>query len=647
MDTDYKYEYDEYHQLIAIRDFFGREIVKYRYDLLGNITGVCDDTGWTWYAYDRMSRLAEARYPDGTTEKNTFDPEGNITSYTDRIGRTWRYRYKARQQMIKMIAPDGGAIKYDYTLADELCEVIDPNGNRTEYIHDLCDEVIAIRHNGFLVESYENDPEGRLLGKKDSRGNFLAAFTFDTGDEPVIRVIKRADKKVESQLRYDKHEQLLFAKDEFAEIERDYDPRGRIISERLNGHEVSHKYDEEGRLLQTIFEDDVEFRLSYDGDAVTVTDPNGNEHTWYSDGVLIVERWLASGIEESFEYDEDDRVVRHGLSGVKGTKAYLDKGRTIDLIARKQDREIGVRGVYFDRRYIYDAEGQLTRMQDGKDERFFEYDACGRLIKIGIRRSNSDDSRIKECFAYDLGGNLFPSENGLKARVQSGNQLVEWGDRQFAYDHEGHLASESRGQDRYAYTYDSIEQLVSVNLPDGRVAVYEYDALRRRVSKLVGDEKTIFGWDGDRLSWEIGTDGIRRYYFYAGSDEYSPVMFCDVRVLPGGERRFETYFVHYDQSNRPLLITDYEAKIVWSADISAYGKTSVDQNSAITYNLRAPGQYYDFETGFHYNHHRYYDAEIGRYTQPDLIGLAGGLNLYSYGDGNPLVTCDILGLAST
>ncbi|MCX8753111.1 RHS repeat-associated core domain-containing protein, partial [Snodgrassella sp. B3837] len=42
------------------------------------------------------------------------------------------------------------------------------------------------------------------------------------------------------------------------------------------------------------------------------------------------------------------------------------------------------------------------------------------------------------------------------------------------------------------------------------------------------------------------------------------------------------------------------------------------------------GQYLDRETGLHYNTFRYYDPDIGRFTQPDPIGLLGGFNLYQY-----------------
>ena len=56
------------------------------------------------------------------------------------------------------------------------------------------------------------------------------------------------------------------------------------------------------------------------------------------------------------------------------------------------------------------------------------------------------------------------------------------------------------------------------------------------------------------------------------------------------------------------------------------------------------GQYYDGETGLHYNYHRYFDPRTGRYLTPDPIGLDGGINLYTYVENDPVNWVDPYGL---
>lgn len=59
-----------------------------------------------------------------------------------------------------------------------------------------------------------------------------------------------------------------------------------------------------------------------------------------------------------------------------------------------------------------------------------------------------------------------------------------------------------------------------------------------------------------------------------------------------------------------------------------------------TNNKRFVAQYFDNETAFHYNYRRDYDPVIGRYIEADPIGLAGGLDPYSYAGSNPASLTD-------
>ena len=95
-------------------------------------------------------------------------------------------------------------------------------------------------------------------------------------------------------------------------------------------------------------------------------------------------------------------------------------------------------------------------------------------------------------------------------------------------------------------------------------------------------------------------------------------------------------------------MTDEEGNIVWSGDYSVWGKLTQEGRLKLDIHqpFRLQNQYYDEETGLHYNFFRYYDPEIGRFTQQDPIRLAGGESLYIYAFNISRWT-DVLGWETT
>ncbi|OCG61804.1 hypothetical protein A9G42_00900 [Gilliamella sp. Nev6-6] len=140
---------------------------------------------------------------------------------------------------------------------------------------------------------------------------------------------------------------------------------------------------------------------------------------------------------------------------------------------------------------------------------------------------------------------------------------------------------------------------------------------------------------------ETGPNHPTSLYIYTDQNSYEPLARIDT---DGNQEQHIRYF-HTDLNGCPEELTDENGKILWECSFQLWGKRIHEiEHESVEQNLRYQGQYLDRETGLHYNTFRYYDPDIGRFTQPDPIGLLGGFNLYQYAP-NGLTWVDPLGLS--
>ncbi|CAI8880618.1 Rhs family protein [Pseudomonas sp. IT-P74] len=280
------------------------------------------------------------------------------------------------------------------------------------------------------------------------------------------------------------------------------------------------------------------------------------------------------------------------------------------------------------RRHQYDPAGELTRTLDKlRGEIKYQYEANGQL-------HSRDTGRLidSEEFRYDAAANRLNFNTSQFDHVKD-NRLQRWRDQEYAYDAWGNLIEKRSGMGTLqTFGYDCENRLVRAEtLVNGKLestGSYRYDSLGRRVAKVSEvkgkTEQKHFLWQGLRMLREERPGQSSLYLYEPGS--YAPLARVDQAE---GEAQ-KLYYFHTDQIGTPLEMTDREGQIVWQATYKAWGAVEKLAVNDVEQNLRFQGQYFDDETGLHYNTFRYYDPEVGRFVTQDPIGLFGGYNLYSY-----------------
>jgi RHS repeat-associated protein len=278
-----------------------------------------------------------------------------------------------------------------------------------------------------------------------------------------------------------------------------------------------------------------------------------------------------------------------------------------------------------------------------RGETRYSYQANGQLHHRSIGSILSSEK-----FRYDAPDNWLDFNARQFARVTD-NRIAKWRNCEYRYDAWGNLIEKFSGPaTEQRFEYDCENRLVKAEtFVAGKLTAtghYSYDSLGRRMAKRAEVDGRVelkrFLWQGLRMLREEAP-GQTILYLYE-PDSYAPLARVDQHE---GEAK-KLYYFHTDQIGTPLEMTDADGSIVWQATYKAWGSLETLYVGEVEQNLRFQGQYFDDETGLHYNTFRFYDPEIGRYLTQDPIGLAGGINIYFYGS-NPAQNIDPLGWCST
>ncbi|WP_447772523.1 RHS repeat-associated core domain-containing protein [Pseudomonas kilonensis] len=658
-----RYRYDTHGQVVEIIDATGKskklrwnpfgQLVehvdcsgyptRFSYDARGYLQTITDALGErTQFRYDAQGRLLSSQLPDGRTEHYQRDTAGQLTGYTDPAGHTTLYQHNRRGQVRQRTDAQGRQVQFAYDsfgrlqaltnengesyrfawdIGDRLTEQQDLDGSAKRYDYDRLDNVAAVTAmpapygTGLalipetppapIVHRLERDAVGRLIAKVTDDGR--TEYLYDPLDQLTAVTFTNLQGNAQT---------LSFA----------YDALGQLLAENSAAGSLQHHYDELGNLIQTQLPDGRWVNRLYYG--------SGHLHQINLDGQVI----------SDFERDRLHREVLR-TQGQISTRSEYDRSGRLRTRQRRHSSQPSLLPAAVQKHFEYDPAdnliGKLDQQPAAQQRQLLHYDATGRIIA-------SQDSLHgqRETFTYDAAANLLDGP-APGAGLVVHNKLLTYQDKRYRYDAFGRMIekrSAKRGVQHFAY--DAESRLIEVRNDNGSVVKMAYDPLGRRIEKTEHDSngyplgETRFTWDGMRLLQESRYNQTSLYLYT--DNTYEPLA----RIDGYGAHQKVRYY-HNDLNGLPEQLTEADGRSVWQARFEVWGNPLQEIREPYfieEQNLRFQGQYLDREIGLHYNVLRFYDPDVGRFTTPDPIGLAGGLNFYAYAP-NPIGYADPLGLA--
>lgn len=574
-----------------------------RFDALGRVIQVIDgEGGEVRFRYDESGRPLQRINPDGTTAAVEYDAAGRPVVLTDEMGHQLRFIRDPASVQVTVRRPDGHQEIYDYGLTDELTSITNSAQEKARFTYDAAGRCTHVQYFDGRQHAIEYDDADNPVALRDGR------------TAKLLTKCKYVDDRLVEELYYDGRRlridygpagEIIGIENDDATLSYERDPLMRITTARQNLLELHYGYNLRGdrTSLTTNRGRRIDYLWDGRGRLVRMVDTTaGTYEYWYDARDLVTEIRLPNGCVQHFKYDRRHRMISR-------------------LVTRADGSEV------CSRNFTYDQRSRLVRYVDSlRGTRIYTYDAVDFLTSV------NDNGRTIP-FQHDSKSNVLATETGDSIGYAAGDLAIRVGKAEIRYDERGNLVSwpSETGESQFEYTGEG--WLRRARLASGAVAEYQYDGMARRIAKTVNGRRTEFEWDGVHLlSERRGSDTIE-YLFMPGSF-----------FLTGITRDGRHYSYVNDQLGTPTELVDDAGEIVWAADYTANGAIAALRLDKISQPFRYLGQYYDDELAWHYNWFRYYSPVLNRFTSPDPLCFAAGVNLYRYAP-NPVNWVDPLGLA--